>query len=59
MLLWLKYIGAAEARRRGWAKESVNIPARPYMKPSAAAVVADGSVTRAGSAAFMAHVWGL
>lgn len=36
----------------------VDLPARPYMRPSAAAVVANGSVQAAGSAAFMREVFG-
>lgn len=58
MWLWIKYIGAAEVKRRKWVRQTVTIPARPYMRPSRDAVVADGSVVRAANEAFMAHVWG-
>ena len=58
MFLWVRYIGREEVIRRGWRKRAVNIPARPYMRPSADAVIADGSVTRNANAIFMARVLG-
>lgn len=58
MWLWVKYIGPAEVRRRNWLRTVVNIPARPYLRPSRDAVIADGSAVRAANAAFVAHVWG-
>ena len=58
MWLWLKYAGAYEVRRRGWVKERVKIPERPYMRPSRDAVISNGSVQAAGSASFMRSVFG-
>jgi phage gpG-like protein len=58
MWLWLHYIGPYEVKRRGWVKERVKIPARPYMRPSRDDVIANGSVQAAGSAAFMREVFG-
>ena len=58
MWLWLKYAGAYEVRRRGWVKERVHIPARPYMRPSRDDVIASGAVQTAGNAAFMESVFG-
>jgi hypothetical protein len=37
---------------------SVVIPPRPYMRPATEECVANGSLTRAAMAAFMAKVWG-
>lgn len=36
----------------------VRLPARPYMRPTTAATVADGSLHRAAAAAFARTVWG-
>ena len=41
MWLWLKYIGPEEVRRHGWVKQRVFIPARPYVRPSRDAVIAE------------------
>lgn len=58
MFLWLSYIRCHEVKMRGWRKPVVNIPERPYMRPSRDDVIADGAVVRAGSAAFMRQVFG-
>lgn len=58
MWLWVRFIGPDESRRRGWVRRSVTIPPRPFMRPSAADVIEDGSVTEAGSAALMNAVFG-
>mgnify|MGYP001587806543 CR=1 FL=1 len=39
-----------------WAKKRVEIPARPYMQPAVAEVVADGSVQRAAALMFRSLV---
>jgi phage gpG-like protein len=41
-------------RHRGWH----SLPARPYVRPSRDAVIANGSAVSAANAAFMWHVWG-
>ena len=58
MWLWVAYIGPSEVRARGWVRRIVDIPARPYARPSRDEVIGDGSVTAAGSAAFLRHVFG-
>ena len=58
MWLWVAYVGPAEVRARGWVRRMVDIPARPYVRPSRDDVIADGSVTAAGSASFLRHVFG-
>ena len=58
MWLWLKYIGPYEVKRRGWVKERVKIPARPFVRPSRDAVIANGSVQEAGNAQFIRQVFG-
>jgi phage gpG-like protein len=58
MLLWVRYLGYAGVRARGWRRRTVDIPERPYMRPSRDDVIADGSVTRAGSASFLRQVFG-
>ena len=57
MWLWVRYVGPSEVRARGWVRGTVNIPARPYVRPSRDQVIADGSVTAAGDAAFMRYVF--
>ena len=56
MYLWLKYIGREEVVRRGWRKRVVDIPARPFMRPSRDDVIADGSAVRDANAIFIAYV---
>jgi hypothetical protein len=58
MWLWVRYIGPQEVRRRHWRKQVVNIPARPYMRPSRDDVIANGSAVAAGNASFMKSVFG-
>ena len=58
MWLWLKYIGPYEVKKRGWVKERVKIPARPFVRPSRDAVLANGSAVAAANAAFMRQVFG-
>ena len=58
MWLWVRYIGPAEVKRRGWRRHTVDIPARPYMSTAVAETVADGSLTRAAMETFEAVVWG-
>ena len=58
MWLWLRYIGAYEVRSRGWVKRTVDIPERPYIRPSRDAVIANGSAVGAANAAFMRQVFG-
>jgi hypothetical protein len=36
----------------------VDLPARPYMRPSRDAVISNGSAVKAGSAAFVEQVFG-
>ena len=57
MWLWIRYIGPQAVRQRGWVKQVVDIPARPYVRPSRDAVIASGAVTAAANAAFVAQVW--
>lgn len=42
--------------RTEWFKKIVDIPARPYLRPAHKAVIADGSLTRAAMAAWVAAV---
>ena len=58
MWLWVGYVGPAVTQQRGWVRQEVDIPARPYMRPSRDAVLADGSVVREANFAFTMHVWG-
>lgn len=58
MWLWLHYIGPEEVRRRGWVKRVVDIPARPYVRPSRDDVIANGMAVSAANAAFMREVFG-
>ena len=58
MWLWLKYIGPEEVRRRGWVKRQVDIPARPYVRPSRDDVIANGMAVGAANAAFIREVFG-
>lgn len=58
MWLWVKYVGPAEVKRRHWVRDVVDIPPRPYMRPSRDEVIASGAVTRTANMAFVAHVWG-
>jgi hypothetical protein len=56
MWLWINYIGPAAVKRRGWRKETVTIPERPYMRRAVAETIANGSLSRAAAAAFAAMV---
>ena len=58
MWLWLKYIGPYEVKKRGWVKHTVDIPARPYVRPSRDAVIANGSAVGAANVQFMRQVFG-
>ncbi len=58
MWLWLRYIGPYAVRRRGWVKERVEIPERPYVRPSRDDVIANGMAVGAANAAFMREVFG-
>ena len=58
MWLWLKYIGPYEVKKRGWVKERVFIPARPYVRPSRDAVLANGSAVGNANVQFMRQVFG-
>jgi hypothetical protein len=58
MWLWVAYVGPREVRARGWVRRVVNIPDRPYVRPSRDQVIGDGSVTAAASEVFMRHVFG-
>jgi hypothetical protein len=59
------HIRPVRARYLRWTEDGivhyskhVYLPPRPYMSPALADVVADGSLTAAAAAAFMAKVWG-
>jgi phage gpG-like protein len=41
-----------------WSKYEVKVPARPYMRPTTAQVIANGSLARGAMAMFTAIVWG-
>lgn len=43
---------------RWWSRHEVTVPPRPYMRPTTAQVVADGSLTRAAMRSFEIDVWG-
>jgi hypothetical protein len=58
MWLWLKYIGPYEVKSRGWVKRTVDIPARPYVRPSRDDVIANGSAVGAANVQFMRQVFG-
>jgi phage gpG-like protein len=58
MWLWLRYIGPEAVRRRGWRKEVVDIPARPYMSTAVDETIENGSLVRAAEDRFSAVVWG-
>ena len=58
MWLWVRYIGPTAVRNHGWVKHEVTIPARPYMDVAVDETIANGSLERAGIAAFEAVVWG-
>lgn len=58
MALWIRYIGYAEVKRRGWLRREVKIPPRPYMSTAVAETIANGSLERAGAERFEAVVWG-
>ena len=58
MWLWLHYIGPYEVKRRGWVKRVVDIPPRPYVRPSRDAVIGNGTAVAAGSASFLRQVFG-
>lgn len=57
MYLWLRYIGAEEVVIRGWRKRVVDIPARPYVRPSRDDVIGNGMAVSAANAAFMREVF--
>ena len=57
--LWLnRTLTAGEVKQMGWVKLATKRAARPYMRPSRDAVIADGSLVGAAEAAFMRWVWG-
>lgn len=56
--LWVGYIGPREVAHRGWIRDFVYVPPRPYMQPSRSAVIDSGAVQRAANAVFVATVWG-
>jgi len=58
MWLWVKYIGPAQVRHRGWVRSEVTIKEHPYMRTAVAETIANGSLERAGMATFEAVVWG-
>lgn len=58
MWLWLKYIGAYEVKSRGWVKRTVDIPERPYIRPSRDDVIGNGSAVGAANVQFMRQVFG-
>jgi phage gpG-like protein len=58
MALWVRYIGYAGVKARGWLKHRVDIPARPYMSAAVGETIANGSLARAAMERFMAVVWG-
>ncbi len=58
MWLWVGFVGPAEVVRRGWRKEIVSIPERPYMRTAVRETIASGALSRAAEVAFMAVVWG-
>jgi phage gpG-like protein len=43
---------------RWWSKHTVHVPARPYMHPTTAEAIANGSLSRAAMAAFEVAAWG-
>lgn len=58
MWLWVKYVGPAAVRARGWIKHETHHPAYPYMDVAVGETVASGSLVRSAAARFMAVVWG-
>ena len=49
--------GRLRCGTHGWVKHEVTIPARPYMDVAVDETIANGSLERAGMAAFEAVVW--
>jgi hypothetical protein len=58
MLLWVRYVGPYEVRKRGWRKAVVDIPARPYMRTAVAEMIATGELSRVAGRTFSAYTWG-
>ena len=59
MALWIRYVGYAEVKNRGWLRRTVDIPPRPYMNVAVSEMIANGQLTRTAADTFEAAVWGL
>lgn len=54
----MTWYNSAKGRTGWWSKYEVHVPARPYMHPTTAEAIANGSLGRAAAAAFEIAAWG-
>lgn len=58
MVLWKKYVGYEDAKRRGWRRRTTHHESHPFMIIAVAETMADGELSRAAAESFEGTVWG-